>query len=131
MLGDLRRALEGDDELFLHYQPKYTLDGGRIEGVEALLRWQHPLLGLIPPDEFIPVAEGTGIILPLTERVLGMSLTQLRHWSDAGHAVPVAVNLSTRCLLDAGAARPRAATAGRARPGGTAAAGGDGERGHG
>jgi diguanylate cyclase (GGDEF)-like protein len=104
VLGDLRRAL-GGDELFLHYQPKYTLDGqlagGRIEGVEALLRWQHPLLGLIPPGEFIPVAEGTGIILPLTERVLNMSLAQMRRWLDAGHAVPVAVNLSTRCLLDA------------------------------
>jgi diguanylate cyclase (GGDEF)-like protein len=102
VLGDLRRALEVDDELFLHYQPKYTLDGGRIEGVEALLRWQHPLLGLIPPAEFIPIAEGTGIILPLTERVLGMSLGQMRRWLQAGHAVPVAVNLSTRCLLDAG-----------------------------
>jgi diguanylate cyclase (GGDEF)-like protein len=101
VLGDLRRALEGSEELFLNYQPKYTLDGERIEGVEALLRWQHPTEGLIPPDEFIPVAEGTGIILRLTERVLGMALRQMRHWLDAGHAVPVAVNLSTRCLLDA------------------------------
>jgi diguanylate cyclase (GGDEF)-like protein len=100
VLGDLRRALEGSEELFLNYQPKYTLDGERIEGVEALLRWQHPTEGLIPPDEFIPVAEGTGIILRLTERVLGMALGQMRHWLDAGHAVPVAVNLSTRCLLD-------------------------------
>jgi diguanylate cyclase (GGDEF)-like protein len=100
VLGDLRRALEGTDELFLNYQPKYTLDGERIEGVEALLRWQHPTGGLIPPDEFIPVAEGTGIILRLTERVLGLALVQMRHWLDAGHAVPVAVNLSTRCLLD-------------------------------
>jgi diguanylate cyclase (GGDEF)-like protein len=102
LLGDLRRALEGSDELFLNYQPKYTLDGERIEGVEALLRWQHPTEGLIPPDEFIPVAEGTGIILRLTERVLGLALAQMRTWLDAGHVVPVAVNLSTRCLLDAG-----------------------------
>jgi diguanylate cyclase (GGDEF)-like protein len=102
VLGDLRRALEGTDELFLNYQPKYTLDGERIEGVEALLRWQHPTEGLIPPDEFIPVAEGTGIILRLTERVLGLALAQMRQWLDAGHGVPVAVNLSTRCLLDAG-----------------------------
>jgi diguanylate cyclase (GGDEF)-like protein len=101
VLGDLRRALEGSEELFLNYQPKYTLDGERIEGVEALLRWQHPTEGLIPPDEFIPVAEGTGIILRLTERVLGLALRQMRLWLDAGHAVPVAVNLSTRCLLDA------------------------------
>jgi diguanylate cyclase (GGDEF)-like protein len=102
VLGDLRRALDGEDELFLHYQPKYTLDGGRIEGVEALLRWQHPLLGLVPPGEFIPVAEGTGIILRLTDRVLALALAQLRRWLDSGHVVPVAVNLSTRCLLDAG-----------------------------
>jgi diguanylate cyclase (GGDEF)-like protein len=102
VLGDLRRALEGTGELFLHYQPKYTLDGDRIEGLEALLRWQHPTQGLIPPDEFIPAAEGTGIILRLTERVLDMALAQMRMWADNGHAVPVAVNLSTRCLLDAG-----------------------------
>ncbi|WP_104522605.1 putative bifunctional diguanylate cyclase/phosphodiesterase [Blastococcus atacamensis] len=102
VLGDLRRALEGDDELFLHYQPKYTLDGERIEGVEALLRWQHPTQGLVPPAEFVPVAEGTGIILRLTERVLGLALAQARRWIDAGHPMPVAVNLSTRCLLDAG-----------------------------
>ncbi|TQN41055.1 diguanylate cyclase (GGDEF)-like protein [Blastococcus colisei] len=102
VLGDLRRALEGDGELFLNYQPKYTLDGERIEGLEALLRWKHPTQGLIPPGDFIPAAEGTGIILRLTERVLDLALAQMRCWMDAGHAVPVAVNLSTRCLLDAG-----------------------------
>ncbi|WP_116450797.1 putative bifunctional diguanylate cyclase/phosphodiesterase [Blastococcus litoris] len=102
VLGDLRRALEGTGELFLHYQPKYTLDGERIEGLEALLRWQHPTQGLIPPGDFIPVAEGTGIILRLTEHVLDLALAQTRSWIDVGSAVPVAVNLSTRCLLDPG-----------------------------
>jgi diguanylate cyclase (GGDEF)-like protein len=102
VLGDLRRALDTDDELFLNYQPKITLDGERVEGLEALLRWQHPTQGLIPPGDFILVAEGTGIILRLTERVLNLALAQQRHWLDAGTAVPVAVNLSTRCLLDAG-----------------------------
>jgi diguanylate cyclase (GGDEF)-like protein len=102
VLGDLRRALEVTDELFLYFQPKYTLEGERIEGAEALLRWTHPTRGLIPPGDFIPVAEGTGLILRLTERVLGISLAQQRVWLDAGHVVPVAVNLSTRCLLDAG-----------------------------
>jgi diguanylate cyclase (GGDEF)-like protein len=102
VLGDLRRALDSDGELFLHYQPKITLNGERIEGLEALLRWQHPTQGLIPPGEFIPVAEGTGIILRLTERVLNLALAQQRLWLEGGHAVPVAVNLSTRCLLDAG-----------------------------
>ncbi|MDP5184610.1 EAL domain-containing protein [Blastococcus sp. BMG 814] len=102
VLGDLRRALEGAGELFLNYQPKYTLDGERIEGLEALLRWRHPVHGLIPPDDFIPAAEGTGIILRLTEHVLDLALAQMRCWMDAGHGVPVAVNLSTRCLLDVG-----------------------------
>src|SRR3954453_20680134 len=102
VLGDLRRALDCTEELFLNFQPKYTLDGERIEGVEALLRWQHPTAGLIPPDDFIPAAEGTGIILRLTEHVLDLALAQMRGWLDAGHAVPTAVNLSTRCLLDAG-----------------------------
>jgi EAL domain-containing protein (putative c-di-GMP-specific phosphodiesterase class I) len=102
VLGDLRRALDADGELFLQYQPKFTLDGGQIEGLEALLRWRHPERGLIPPAEFIPVAEGAGIILRLTERVLGLALAQLRGWLDDGHPVPVAVNLSTRCLMDAG-----------------------------
>jgi predicted signal transduction protein with EAL and GGDEF domain len=101
VLGDLRTALEATDELFLHFQPKVTLDGERVEGLEALLRWQHPERGLIPPSEFIPIAEGTGIIIRLTERVLGMALRAMRGWLDSGLAVPVAVNLSARCLLDA------------------------------
>ena len=101
VLGDLRTALESGDELFLHYQPKVTLDGEQVEGLEALLRWQHPQLGLVPPSEFIPVAEGTGIIIRLTERVLGMALGAMRGWLDKDLAVPVAVNLSARCLLDA------------------------------
>jgi diguanylate cyclase (GGDEF)-like protein len=101
VLGDLRTALDSADELFLHYQPKVTLDGERVEGLEALLRWQHPERGLIPPSDFIPVAEGTGIIIRLTERVLSMALAAMRGWQDRGMAVPVAVNLSARCLLDA------------------------------
>jgi diguanylate cyclase (GGDEF)-like protein len=101
VLGDLRTALESGDELFLHYQPKVTLDGERVEGLEALLRWQHPERGLIPPSDFIPIAEGTGIIIRLTERVLGMALGTMRTWLDRELAVPVAVNLSARCLLDA------------------------------
>ncbi len=101
VLGDLRRALEHDDELTVHYQPKYALADGRLEGAEALVRWQHPEHGAVPPAEFIPVAEGTGLILALTERVLDLALAQMRRWADAGHRLPVAVNLSTRCLLDA------------------------------
>jgi diguanylate cyclase (GGDEF)-like protein len=101
VLGDLRQALGRDDELFLHYQPKVALTDGRLEGFEALVRWQHPERGLVPPVEFVPVAEGTGLILALTERVLDLALGQMRRWADGGHRMPVAVNLSTRCLLDA------------------------------
>jgi diguanylate cyclase (GGDEF)-like protein len=102
VLGDLRRALEADDQLSLHFQPKYALDDERLIGVEALLRWRHPERGNVPPAEFIEIAEGTGIILKLTERVLCEALGQARRWLDAGHQIPIAVNLSTRCLLDAG-----------------------------
>ena len=100
ILGDLRRALEADDQLGLHYQPKYALDDERLIGVEALLRWNHPERGNIPPGDFIELAEGTGIILRLTEHVLRAALGQARRWVDEGHAIPIAVNLSTRCLLD-------------------------------
>ena len=102
ILGNLRRALDVDDELFIHYQPKIALADGHVEGLEALLRWNHPERGLVPPAEFIPVAEGTGIIVRLTERVLRLALEQLRAWMELGCAVPVAVNVSTRCLLDGG-----------------------------
>ena len=100
ILGDLRRALEACDQLSLHFQPKHALDDERLIGVEALLRWQHPERGNVPPADFIELAEGTGIIHRLTERVLREALAQSRRWVHAGHYVPIAVNLSTRCLLD-------------------------------
>ncbi len=99
VLGDLRRGLDRG-ELFLHYQPKVDLSSGVTVGAEALVRWQHPVRGLIPPDGFIPLAEHTGLIGPLTLYVLDAALTQVRSWLDAGHSVPVAVNLSARNLLD-------------------------------
>jgi diguanylate cyclase (GGDEF)-like protein/PAS domain S-box-containing protein len=99
LLGDLRRALS-NDELFLVYQPKVSLSTGEVCGVEALLRWQHPQQGLVPPDAFIPLAENTGLIGPLTTRVLDLALAQARRWADAGQPLQVAVNLSARNLLD-------------------------------
>ena len=100
LLGDLRRALDAGDELTLHYQPKVSLDDDRLSGVEALVRWRHPARGMISPVEFIPIAESTGLINRLTRHVLRTAALQARSWLDAGHRIPVAVNLSPRCLLD-------------------------------
>ncbi|RZJ05501.1 MAG: EAL domain-containing protein [Rubrivivax sp.] len=93
----LRRALERQ-QLSLHYQPLFALDAvgeARVVGAEALLRWQHPDLGWVSPAEFIPVAEATGLILPIGEWVLQEALSQLRRWDDAGlPPLSMAVNLS-------------------------------------
>jgi diguanylate cyclase (GGDEF)-like protein len=100
LLGELRRALDREGELALHYQPKVGLHLGQLCGVEALVRWNHPERGSVPPAEFIPVAESTGLINKLTVHVLDMALAQVRAWLDAGREIPVAVNVSARCLLD-------------------------------
>src|ERR1039457_974001 len=90
----LRLALE-KKELFLVYQPQMEIATGRITGLEALLRWQHPELGLVPPDKFIRIAENSGLIMPIGEWVLRTACSQARKWQDEGLlAVPVAVNVS-------------------------------------
>ncbi|HEX6509280.1 MAG TPA: EAL domain-containing protein [Chloroflexota bacterium] len=99
LMADMRYAIERD-QLLLNFQPKVNLTSGRVEGVEALLRWEHPERGLIPPDIFIALAEHTGLIKPLTEWVLTHALSQCRVWQDRGLALHVAVNLSTRNLHD-------------------------------
>jgi diguanylate cyclase (GGDEF)-like protein len=99
LLGQLRRALAAG-ELIVHYQPKADARSTRILGVEALVRWQHPEHGLLGPGEFVPLAETTGLIRPLTAYVLDAALRQCRRWLDTGHELSMAVNLSTRCLLD-------------------------------
>jgi diguanylate cyclase len=99
LLGGLRRALERD-ELVLHYQPKADLGSGHVLGAEALVRWQHPDHGLLAPGEFIPLAERTGLIHPLTRWVLDAALRQVAAWHRSGHRLSIAVNVSTRCLLD-------------------------------
>ncbi|MCU0314349.1 MAG: EAL domain-containing protein [Solirubrobacteraceae bacterium] len=98
-LGELRRAL-GRDELVLHYQPKLELSTGAVRGVEALVRWEHPEHGLLAPAEFVPLAEQTGLIKPLTAWVLRTALERVRAWSAEGHELAVAVNVSERSLLD-------------------------------
>jgi len=97
--AELRRAID-QEELLLHYQPKAELQSGRIAGVEALVRWQHPERGLLYPDEFVPLAERTGLIKELTLCVLEAALRQLRAWQESGLQLSVSVNLSARDLLD-------------------------------
>jgi diguanylate cyclase (GGDEF)-like protein len=102
LLADLRRAIAAE-ELVLHFQPKADASTGSVMGFEALVRWQHPERGMIFPDEFIPLAENTGLMRPLTSYVLDRALAQCRRWRDAGYSdVSVAVNISTSNLLDAG-----------------------------
>ena len=100
LLAELARAID-NDELVLHYQPKCDLTGA-VRGMEALVRWQHPEHGLLPPVEFVPVAERTGLIHPLTDFVIDRAVGQAAEWSAHGRAMPVAVNVSTRSLLDPG-----------------------------
>jgi len=99
LLGELRRALD-HEQLVLHYQPKVDTRTGQLLGVEALVRWQHPEHGLLPPAEFIPLIERTGLMQPMTHYVLNAALRQSHEWQRAGHEVSVAVNVSPRRLLD-------------------------------
>lgn len=95
LLADLRLALD-TDQLSLHYQPKLDLAFGLVTGVEALVRWDHPRLGRLSPDRFVPLAESTGLVEPFTHHLLSVALRQLRRWQDGGVDVSVAVNLSAR-----------------------------------
>jgi diguanylate cyclase (GGDEF)-like protein/PAS domain S-box-containing protein len=100
--NSLRLALD-KKELFLVYQPQMDIATGRITGLEALLRWQHPELGLVPPDKFIRIAENSGLILPIGEWVLRTACSQARKWQDEGlSAVTVAVNVSAVQFRQAG-----------------------------
>ncbi|HET6866771.1 MAG TPA: EAL domain-containing protein [Solirubrobacteraceae bacterium] len=100
LMGELRRALD-QRELVLYYQPKAVLADGEVHAVEALLRWRHPDRGLVPPDEFIPMAQQTGLIKPLTLYVIDEALRQCRAWLQDGLRLAIAVNLSARNLVDA------------------------------
>ncbi len=97
LAGRLRRAI-ADGELVCHYQPQVDLATGDVVGVEALLRWDYPGRGLVSPDEFIPVAERTELIRPLTSFVFATAIAQAAAWRQAGHDLNVSVNLSPRNL---------------------------------
>ncbi|NUK96727.1 bifunctional diguanylate cyclase/phosphodiesterase [Streptomyces lunaelactis] len=107
LLGDLRRALDAGD-VELHYQPKVGFDG-HVAGLEALVRWVHPERGRVPPDEFIAIAESSGLMPHLTEYVLDTALAQVARWRAQGLDVPVAVNVSPRDVHTPGFAGPVAA----------------------
>jgi len=101
LLSDLGVAVRAG-ELRVHYQPRVGLADGVVRGFEALVRWQHPRLGLLPPARFVPLAELSDVIRPLTFWVLGEALRQQREWRDGGRDVHIAVNLSARHLMDEG-----------------------------
>ncbi|MBF0392860.1 MAG: EAL domain-containing protein [Alphaproteobacteria bacterium] len=91
---DLRKAI-GRNDFVLYYQPKVETDTGRVVGAEALIRWMHPEMGMVPPGRFIPIAEDTGLIIPIGEWALRNACEQIRHWQRSGLVpVPIAVNLS-------------------------------------
>ena len=98
--SNLRRAIQ-NGEFLLHYQPRVSVDSLAITGVEALVRWQHPQLGLVSPSEFIPLAEDTGLIVPIGEWVLREACLQGRRWQEQGFApIQIAVNISARQFHD-------------------------------
>jgi EAL domain-containing protein (putative c-di-GMP-specific phosphodiesterase class I) len=97
--GDLRLALE-NNEFHLCYQPRVSLNDGRITGVEALIRWQHPKLGLVSPADFIPIAEESGLISPIGEWALRTACAQGKAWMDRGlPPITISVNLSARQFI--------------------------------
>jgi diguanylate cyclase (GGDEF)-like protein len=99
LIGELRRAMD-ETELVLYYQPKLSLKTGQAAGVEALARWHHPERGLLSPDEFIPLAERSNLLRPMTLYLLDSALRQANAWRAKGLEVSVAVNLSMQNLID-------------------------------
>jgi diguanylate cyclase (GGDEF)-like protein len=97
--ADLRQALDRG-EVLCHYQPQLDLRSGRVDGVEALVRWAHPTRGLLLPEQFLPLAEQTGLMRQLTETVLRTALADCQEWESAGLRLAVSVNLGAECILD-------------------------------
>jgi diguanylate cyclase (GGDEF)-like protein len=112
--NQLRQAIDGD-ELRLYYQPIVSLDNGRVHGVEALIRWEHPERGLLPPSEFVPLAEQSSLILALGHWVLREACEQVSRWNHAASELSVTVNVAARQLADRAFADTLAATIAEAR----------------
>ncbi len=100
LLGDLRTALNSEDQLLLYFQPKVSLRKKRLVGVECLIRWNHPQMGLVSPELFVPLAEKTGLIRPLTLWVLNAAFNQISRWQEMGLEIISAINLSAWNLQD-------------------------------
>lgn len=100
LMADLQHAIE-QDQLALYYQPQVRIKDNKAYGVEALLRWNHPQQGFIPPDQFIRLAENTGLINQLTDWVIHQALKQWREWHDAGLTLDISINISARNLSNA------------------------------
>ena len=99
LVTGLRPAID-NNEIVVYYQPQLRLSDGRVAGAEALVRWEHPGRGLVPPDQFIPLVERTVLLKPFTYYVIRKVLDDWQRWADAGFMVPVAINVSPRSLLD-------------------------------
>lgn len=99
IIGELRSAIE-NDELTIHFQPQVDIGSGQLEGVEALIRWPHKKFGLMPPDDFLPIAEQSGLINPLNRWVIDHIGKQIADWMSTGKEVPVSVNVSVTNLQD-------------------------------
>ncbi|NQV06315.1 EAL domain-containing protein [bacterium] len=99
LAGELRGAIDAG-EIHAYYQPQISVRDGAVVGVEALARWIHPMRGIVAPGEFIPIAEKTGLIKPLTAQIIAFAVRDIRRWTDKGRRLRVSVNVSPRTLLD-------------------------------
>ncbi|MGM0525491.1 MAG: sensor domain-containing phosphodiesterase [Pseudomonadota bacterium] len=105
ILHDFRQALESDDQLYLHFQPRLSLSTNKCQSVEALIRWQHPTLGAISPAEFVPLVENTSLVREMTDWVLQRCIEQINSWHQQGCSLQIAMNISGSNLDETGFAK--------------------------
>jgi EAL domain-containing protein (putative c-di-GMP-specific phosphodiesterase class I)/GGDEF domain-containing protein len=100
LLTDMKQAIESKDQMFLHFQPRICMQTRRCLSAEALVRWKHPTLGMVSPMEFIPLAEATALITPLTRHVFELALKQVAEWRNAGIDIKISVNVSPKNMME-------------------------------